>query len=447
MNNQSVYIETLGCAKNRVDSEIMMACMETGGFSPVSDPARAGVIVLNTCGFLTSAVNEGLDRFLELAEFKQEGKGHCECLVLAGCMSQRYKDELLDELPEADAVLGTSDFTQILTVVEQYLTDQERRGWFNRRPGYEEANLEAPRILSTLPHYAWVKIAEGCSNMCSFCSIPALRGGFHSKAIQRVVQECKGLIGQGVKELNLISQDTSSFGIDRDQDLMGLVGELSKLEGDFWVRLFYCYPNRFPLELLDLMAADPRFVPYLDLPFQHVNDRVLKAMNRKITREKLEKLLEQARTKLPGVSIRTSLIVGFPGETDRQFEELLKFVQEGWFDHLGVFAYSDEDNIFSNRLDDKVPEEVCEERREAVMLAQQEVSFAKNQKQVGQIQKVLVEGTSRETDLLLEGRNARQGVEVDGVVLINDGQATAGTFVEVEITEAHPYDLVGRIVS
>lgn len=447
MDYRAVYIETLGCAKNRVDSEIMMACMNEGGFSPVSDPARASVIVLNTCGFLTSAVNEGLDRFLELAEHKKSGQGVCECLVLAGCMSQRYKEELLDELPEADAVLGTSDFTQILTVVEQYLTDQERRSWFNRRPGYEEANLEAPRMLSTLPHYAWVKIAEGCSNMCSFCSIPALRGGFHSKRINRVVQECQGLIDQGVKELNLISQDTSSYGVDNEQNLFQLMIELAGLKGEFWVRMFYCYPNQFPLDLLDLMASEQRFVPYLDIPFQHINDQILRQMNRRINRAKLEGLIEQIKTRLPGAALRTSLIVGFPGETKEQFNELLRFVEEGWFDHLGVFAYSDEDNIFSRRLDDKVDEEEAEERREAILLAQQQVSLAKNQKQVGQIQKVLVEGTSKETDLLLEGRNARQGVEVDGVVLINEGQATAGEFAQVEITEAHPYDLVGRIVS
>lgn len=423
-----------------------MAALVGGNFVPVTEPALAEVIVLNTCGFLTSAVNESLDRFLELAEYKEAQKGQCRCLVMAGCMSQRYREDLLAELPEADAILGTSDFTQILTVVNQSLLTQERRGWFKPRAGYEEANLTAPRLLSTLPHYAWVKIAEGCSNMCSFCSIPALRGGFRSKSILGVTQECKALLGQGVKELNLISQDTSSFGLDKGEDLLGLMRSLAKLDGDFWVRLFYSYPNRYPLELLDLMAQDPRFVPYLDIPFQHTNDRILKAMNRKITGKELKGLIEKAKAKLPQAVFRTSLIVGFPGETQQEFEELLSFVEDGWVDHLGVFAYSDEDNISSYKLGSKLEEEEIEERRDRLMAAQQEVSLGKNQKQVGQIQKVLVEGTARETELLLEGRNAFQGVEVDGVVLINEGEAQAGTFAQVEIIEAHPYDLVGRII-
>ena len=444
--NRTVYLETLGCAKNRVDSEIMLASMAAGNFQPVTDPQEAEVIILNTCGFLTSAVNESLDRFLELAEFKKEGSGVCRCLVMAGCMSQRYRESLLDELPEADAVLGTSDYTQILTVVNQSLLSNERKAWFAVRPGYEEANLEAPRIRSTLSHYSWVKLAEGCSNMCSFCSIPSLRGGFHSRKIHSLKQECQTLLSQGVKELNLIAQDTSSFGVDNEQTLMGLMGELSGLEGDFWARLFYSYPNRYPTELFDLMNNDSRFVPYLDMPFQHINDRILKRMNRRITKKELLGLLDTAKSKLNRFAFRTSLIVGFPGETKTEFNELLEFVQSGVVDHLGVFAYSDEDNINSNRLDGKIPEEEIEERCGLIMEAQQAVSFAKNQKQVGQIQKVLVEGSSKETDLLLEGRNAFQAVEVDGVVLINEGQAEAGSFVNVEIIEAHPYDLVGRII-
>jgi len=444
--NRTLYIESLGCAKNRVDSEIMLAAMVAGSFKPVSGPEEADVIVLNTCGFLTSAVNESLDRFLELATYKNPEKGQCKCLVLAGCMSERYQENLLSELPEADAVMGTSDYTQILMVVNQALVSQERKAWFSPKTGYSEANLEAPRVQSTLAHYSWVKIAEGCSNMCSFCSIPALRGGFHSKKINLIEQECKALLGSGVKELNLIAQDTSSFGLDKGEDLWGLMQRLSSLDGDFWVRLFYSYPNLYPDQLFDLMNQDKRFVPYLDLPFQHINDRVLKDMNRKITEKELMALLERAHNKLDRFAFRTTLIVGFPGETEQEYNQLLNFVESGVVDHLGVFPYSDEDNIRSNRLDGKLDEALIEERCQRIMEAQQEVSLAKNQKQVGQIQKVLVEGTSKETDLLLEGRNAFQAVDVDGVVLINEGHAEAGTFAQVEIIEAHPYDLVGKIL-
>jgi len=444
--NRTLYIESLGCAKNRVDSEIMLAAMVAGSFKPVANPEDADVIVLNTCGFLTSAVNESLDRFLELANYKDQANGVCKCLVLAGCMSERYQENLLDELPEADAVMGTSDYTQILMVVNQALLSKERKAWFSPKTGYVEANLEAPRIRSTLSHYSWVKIAEGCSNMCSFCSIPSLRGGFQSKRIDLVEQECIALLSSGVKELNLIAQDTSSYGLDRGDNLLGLMRRLSGMEGDFWVRLFYSYPNLYPTELFDLMNQDQRFVPYLDLPFQHINDRVLKDMNRKITQKELLGLLDVARNKLDRFAFRTTMIVGFPGETEKEFGELMKFVQSGAVDHLGVFPYSDEDNIRSNRLEGKLPEGLIGERCDQLMEAQQGVSLAKNQKQIGQIQKVLVEGTSKETELLLEGRNAFQAVEVDGVVLINEGHAEAGTFAQVEIIEAHPYDLVGKII-
>ena len=439
-----VYIETLGCAKNRVDSEIMMASLVAGNFQPTADPARAEVILVNSCGFLTEAVEESVERVLDLSKYKTEGA--CKLLVFAGCATERYREALLDELPELDAILGTSDYTQILALVNQALLTGERASWLAARPGYDMANLTAPRILSTLPHFAWLKIAEGCSNRCSFCNIPALRGGFSSKPIKNVVQEAQALIKQGVKELNLISQDSSSFGVDKDEDLLGLAQALSALEGDFWVRLFYCYPNRFPLGLLDVMAKDPRLVPYLDIPFQHVNDRILKAMNRQIKGAALFKLLEQARQKLPELSFRTSLIVGFPGETKAEFKEMLSFVESGAVDHLGVFVYSDEDNIKSQKLPKKIGLKEKEERRGLLMEAQQQVSFAKNQKRVGNRIKILVEGTSKETELLLEGRHQGQGPEVDGSVLINEGQAIAGTWAEVEIVEAMPYDLVARIL-
>ncbi|MCP4298140.1 MAG: 30S ribosomal protein S12 methylthiotransferase RimO [Proteobacteria bacterium] len=444
--NRSVYIETLGCAKNRVDSEIMLGTLLSNQFVYSKDPAEAAVIVVNTCGFITSAVNESVERILDLAKFKEN---ECQLLVVAGCLSERYRESLLKELPEIDGLIGTSDYTEILSCINHLLEQGGRRSYFQKQPKYSSNNLAVERAISTDRHYAYLKIAEGCSNMCSFCNIPKLRGHFNSRTPENIEFELLSLLNRGVKEINLISQDSSSYGLDLNDpsELFSLVSRL--LAGnsmDFWLRIFYSYPNQYPLKLVELMEQDSRLVPYLDIPFQHISDGVLKRMNRKISGIEIESLIDKILKGKVKKAIRTTFIVGFPGETEDDFNQLLRFVEKGYFQHIGVFTYSDEDNILSKKYGDPVPIEQKEERRSILLEAQQKISLQKNSEQVGQIQKVLVEGLSGETDLLLQARNCRQGVDVDGVVLINEGEVKAGEFCHVEITEAHPYDLIARIV-
>jgi ribosomal protein S12 methylthiotransferase len=440
-----VYLETLGCAKNRVDSEIMLTALGHAGYAFTEDPAQAQVIVVNTCAFLTSATEEGIERLLALSDFK--GAGTCEKLVCAGCMSERYREALLEEVPELDGLLGSSNFQEIPALLDDlYAGRGSRVVRLLRKPHYAHYELRE-RIQTTPRAYAYVKVAEGCSNMCSFCNIPFLRGYFSSRSIASVVDEVRERVEAGVKEINLISQDTASYGVDRDDgaDLEKLLRAVDTVEGDFWVRLFYAYPNTFGRGAMEALAGSRHIVPYLDMPFQHIADPVLRAMNRRITERQIRARLEELKTVVPGLALRTTFIVGFPTESEADFARLQAFVAEGWFDHVGVFAYSHEDNIRSARHGDPVPGRVKRLRRKALLETQQRVSAARNAARVGQVLPVLVEGHSAETELLLQGRAAFQGPEVDGVVYINEGVATPGRFHPVEITEAHAYDLVGRV--
>ena len=445
LSGKRVYLETLGCSKNRVDTEIMLSHLLQNGHSLTEDPTNAEVIVVNTCGFLTSASEESVNRILELSDQKTEG--HCEKLVATGCLTQRYQEEMAAEIPELDGLMGSQGFERIPELIQaMYEHPEEPQLFLTKKPHY--ARYEEQEAIQTTPrHFAYVKIAEGCSNMCSFCNIPALRGNFSSRKVESVVREICGLVKKGVKEINLISQDTSSYGRDWDKQphLAELLRGISSVEGDFWVRMFYCYPNTLTEEVLEVMAADPRFCRYLDMPFQHISDAVLKDMNRKITRREIEDKMAEIRRWLPEVAWRTTFIVGFPTETEEHFEELLGFVEQARFHHVGVFPYSHEDNIRSSKWGDPVPNRVKHERRKQLMALQQRISQENLEQYVGQTIRVLVDGYSEETDLLLQGRAAFQGPEVDGLVYINDGIARPGTFHDVEITEAHPYDLVGAI--
>ena len=440
------YLETLGCAKNRVDSEIMLTQLLDKGYELTEQAGEAEMIIVNTCGFLSTASQESINRILELSDFKEEG--HCKKLVATGCLSQRYGHELRRKIPEIDGLLGSTEFERIPELLDSlYQPSGASAEFLAEKPHYLQYDRQQ-RVRSTPPHYAYLKIAEGCSNMCSFCNIPLLRGGFSSRSISSVVRECSEMIESGVHEINLISQDTSSYGRDLKDgtNLAGLLRAVSELEGDFWIRMFYCYPNSFTEEVLKIMESDPRFCRYLDMPFQHICDPVLKKMNRKITRKKIESLMHRVRTRLPDVAWRSTFIVGFPTEREEDFDELVQFVKEGHFQHVGVFLYSDEDNIRSSKYGDPVPHALKEERRERLMELQQEVSLKHNRAQIGTVQKVLVEGYSTDTDLLLEGRSQYQGPEVDGTVYINEGNAVSGSFHQVEITEAYEYDLIGKII-
>ena len=445
--SKRIYLETLGCSKNRVDSEVMLAQLTQSGHELVESEQNAEVIVVNTCGFLTAASEESVNRILELS--KQKSSGSCEKLVATGCLTQRYREELSQEIPELDGLLGSHGFERMPELISaMYEHPEHPQIFLSKKPHYTHYEQQE-RIQSTPRHFAYVKIAEGCSNMCTFCNIPYLRGGFSSRTVETVTEEIRGLVAKGVREINLISQDTSSYGRDfRDgsTDLTALLRSISGLDGDFWVRMFYCYPNTFTEATLEIMAADARFCRYLDMPFQHVSDAVLKRMNRKITRRQIEERMQLIRSYLPEVAWRTTFIVGFPTETEADFEELLEFVQEGHFQHVGVFTYSHEDNIRSAKWGDPVPDAVKHKRRKQLMAAQQAISLQHNQNRVGQSMRVLVDGYSEETDLLLQGRTEFQGPDVDGVAYINEGTARPGSFHEIEITDAHAYDLVGRIV-
>ena len=441
-----IYLETLGCAKNRVDSEIMLASLQTHGYELTLKPEVAEVIIVNTCAFLTEASEESINRILDLSDFKS--KGNCEKLVATGCLTQRYQDSLAKQIPELDGLLGSNGFERIPELVHTMYEDSGQSQLnLQQKPHYKQFEVQA-RVQTTPQHYAYLKVAEGCSNMCSFCNIPALRGNFSSRTVNSIVTEIRSLTEKGVKEINLISQDTSSYAKDfrNSTGLATLLKSISNLEGDFWIRLFYCYPNTFTAETLEVIAADKRFCRYLDMPFQHINDDVLKAMNRKINRRQIENKMAEVKASLPGAAWRTTFIVGFPTETEENFEELLEFVSAGHFLHVGVFSYSHEDNIRSAKWGDPIPNTLKHERRKRLMEAQQKVSSLRNNNYISRKIKVLMDGISQESDLLLQGRSEFQGPDVDGLVYINEGTARPGTFNNVEITEAHTYDLIGRIV-
>ena len=440
-----VYLESLGCAKNRVDSEIMAGTLATQGYGLTQDPANAQVIVVNTCAFLTSASQESINRLLELSEYKQTGV--CRYLVCAGCLSERHREELLTEMPELDALVGSSNFHEISEVIAAL--QQKRSTPLVRllpKPHYAHYEQRA-RQRSTQGGSVYLKVAEGCSNMCSFCNIPFLRGYFSSRRIQNVVEEATQWVQRGVRELNLISQDTSSYGVDLKDgsNLATLLRQLDRIEGDFWLRLFYAYPNPFNAEVMTAIAQSEHVLPYVDMPFQHIADPVLRDMNRRITKKRILSLLERMQHTIPNLALRSTLIVGFPTETQVQFEELLAFVEEGWFTHLGVFTYSHEDNIRAAAFGDPIPAREKQRRKQAILQAQQKISAKRNQAMVGKTTRALICGPHEETPLLLKARTAFQGPDVDGCTLINEGTANTGDFCNIHITEAHPYDLIAKI--
>ena len=441
-----IYLETLGCFKNQVDSEIMLASLQNQGFEVTKSPDSAEVIIVNTCAFLTEASEESINRILDLSDLKTTG--NCEKLVATGCLTQRYQDSLVEQIPELDGLLGSNGFEQIPELVNSIYEGPGRKKLnLKKKPHYSQFEKQ-DRIQTTPRHYTYLKIAEGCSNMCSFCNIPALRGNFSSRTVNSIVTEIINLTKKGVKEINLISQDTSSYGKDfkNGTGLATLLRNISEIEGDFWIRLFYCYPNSFTDEVIEVIAGDKRFCRYLDMPFQHINNEVLKAMNRKIDRAQIENKIQEIQKHLPDLAWRTTFIVGFPTETEDHFQELLEFVSAGHFMHVGVFSYSHEDNIRSAKLGDPVPNSLKQERRKQLMEAQQKVSSGRNKSWIGKQLKVLVDGLSEESDLLLQGRSEFQGPDVDGLIYINEGEARPGTFHTVEISAAYEYDLVGRIV-
>jgi ribosomal protein S12 methylthiotransferase len=442
-SSTKVGLVSLGCPKNLVDSEVMLGHLRQRGYEIAADARQADVIVVNTCAFIDRAKQESIDTILEMAREKESGRA--KRLVVTGCLAQRYDADLRREIPEIDATLGTGQVDDILRAVEGEATTTDAATGLPQWV-YDH---QSPRVLSTPAWMAYVKISEGCDYTCSFCIIPTLRGRHRSRPTADIVAEARALAARGVKEVVLIAQDSTRYGLDlgmRD-GLATLLRALGAIDGLRWIRVMYAYPATVTDGILGAIASEEKVVKYVDIPLQHAADSVLRRMKRPTGKGNLLGLVERMRERVPGLTVRTSFIVGFPGETEDEFEELLEFVKAGAFDNVGVFTFSDEEGTTSFDLPDRVATRVKESRRRRVMALQKRLSARRNRSRVGERVEVLVEGTHEDTDLLLRGRTAGQAPEIDGAVIINDGSALPGSFVTCEITESHDYDLVARIVT
>lgn len=438
---RTIHFVSLGCPKNRVDSEVMLGVAERAGYEHVERPEAASVIVVNTCGFIDAAKQESIDTILELAEHKQDGA--CERLVVTGCLSQRYPEELAEGLPEVDHFLGSSDMLRL----EHVLGGTAPRVLVGN-PADWVVGARDPRTISTRGASAYVKLAEGCNRSCSFCVIPQLRGKQRSRAPADIVQEVHRLAEAGVLEVNLVSQDTVAYGRDLPEgDLASVVRQIADVPGIRWVRLFYLYPEKLGDELIDLLAQHPRVLPYVDMPLQHAADGMLRRMRRGHGGRRLRDLVERLRARVPDLVFRTAFIVGHPGESAEEFEELCDFVKWAQFDRVGVFRYSDEPSARSSTLGAKIDPATIDRRARKLMRLQQPISRRKNQALIGRQLEVLVEGPSEEHDLVMVGRHAGQAPEIDGMVFLSGEATSPGTLTTVEITQAADYDLVGEVVS
>ncbi len=425
---------SLGCPKNQVDTEQMLGVLTGSGFEITPDQKDADIIVVNTCGFIESAKEESIEAILDAAKMKSEGR--CSKVIVAGCLSQRYRDELLKELPEADAVIGTGEIARIGDICRTVLGGKEQVLDVS-----EPAMVYGlPRLSTTPRHYRYLKISEGCSNRCSYCAIPIIRGNFKSRPSGSILEEARTLAAEGAKELVLLAQDSTAYR-DQGKDLASLLKSLCRVRGIEWVRLMYAYPGRIGTDLMDVMAAEEKICKYLDLPIQHFDDKVLAAMNRRSTSADIRKTIEQLRKRVPGIALRTSLIVGFPGETEAAFKRLLAYVKEAEFEHLGVFSYSPEEGTPAAAFERTVPADIAADRLGRIMKAQARISLKKNRALVGSRQRILIDGME---DMALIGRMSTQAPEIDGLVYLSETEAGPGEFVDVVITNAKEYDLMGE---
>ena len=438
---------SLGCPKNLVDTEVMMGQLTARGHELTPQPAEADVIVVNTCSFIDPAKQESVDTIVEMGKFKQTGRA--QRLVVAGCLVERYRGDIRKDLPEVDAIVGTNEIERIVAACEGHTSASTIAAPADPYLYHDMTE----RVFTTPRHFAYLKIAEGCDHPCTFCVIPQYRGAFRSRRFESVVVEANRMLQMGVREINLIGQDTTCYGEDLGlkDGLASLLARLARLESPapYWIRFLYAYPNRITQKLLDTIAEHPALVKYLDMPLQHAAGPVLKRMKRGSNGELFLKILERVRRTIPGVAIRSSFIVGFPGETREDFEYLCDFVKEAKFDRLGVFTYSDEDTSKSYELDAKVDGRTIHNRKRSLMAVQRKVSRAMNKHLVGREFPILVEGPSKETDLLWEGRLETQAPDIDGVCYINDDGGLPlrqGELRRVRITETHDYDLVGEII-
>lgn len=442
---QKVSMVSLGCPKNLVDAEVMLGYLSNNGYTITTDEHEADIIIVNTCSFIKEAKQESIDTILDLADRKHDG--NCRLLVVAGCLPQRYQQELAQELPEVDIFVGTGDYPKIAEIITEKGEDDGQL-LYTGDPNYLY-DVELPRMQSTPLYTAYLKIAEGCSNCCSYCVIPSLRGAFRSRPPELVLEEARRLVANGTRELNLVAQDITRYGSDLEDgvNLEWLIGQLHGIDGLRWIRLLYAYPDGITDGLLTIMREGEKVCKYLDIPLQHISDPILKRMNRRSSEEDIRALIPKIRAEVPDIALRTSLIVGFPGETDEDFKKLLQFVEEAQFDRLGVFCYSREEGTPAAEMPDQVSERIKRERYKKLMRAQARLSFKRNRKLVDREDDVIVEGYSEETELLLKGRTSRQAPDIDGQVYITAGQANVGDIVRLRITDSSDYDLIGEIIS
>ncbi|MBR6100912.1 MAG: 30S ribosomal protein S12 methylthiotransferase RimO [Ruminococcus sp.] len=438
-----VGMVSLGCAKNQVDAERMLFILREAGFEIVADAALSDVVIVNTCGFIESAKQEAIDTILEFCTLKQEGR--IKAVICTGCLSERYRDEVIKEIPELDAVVGIGCNSEIADIVRNVLSGAGAFGRFSEK---EALDIEGGRIISTQPFYAYLKIAEGCDNCCTYCAIPSIRGRFRSRAMEDIISEAKWLAESGVTELVVIAQDTTRYGEDNygEQKLPELLRELCKIEGIKWIRTLYCYPERITDELLDTIASEEKLVKYLDIPMQHCNGDILKRMNRRGDRESLSALIAKIRARIPGVILRTTMLVGFPGETEEQFTELCQFIKDMKFERLGCFAYSAEEGTPAASFEDQVPIKIKEKRSEIVMEEQMFISDRFNESMIGRTLEVVTEGFDRYAECWY-GRSAMDAPEIDGKVFFaSDRKLREGEYVSVTIDDVMDYDLIGTRV-
>lgn len=440
----NILFISLGCDKNLVDSEVMLGLLDSKGYQIVDDETQADIIVVNTCCFIHDAKEESIQTILDMAQYKTEGR--LKALVVTGCLAQRYQQEILEEIPEVDAVLGTTSYDKIVDAVEEAL---EGQGHVKMQDLDALPLVEAKRLVTTGGHFAYLKIAEGCDKHCTYCIIPKIRGNYRSVPMERLIKEAQELAEQGVKELILVAQETTVYGMDLygRKSLSKLLRELCKISGIRWIRILYCYPEEIDEELIQTIKEEPKICHYLDLPIQHASDGVLKRMGRRTSKAQLVEIIGRLRQEIPDITLRTTLITGFPGETKEQHEELLEFVDEMEFERLGVFTYSQEEDTPAAGFEDQVEEEVKEDRQAEIMELQQEIVFEQAESMIGREVLVMIEGKVADENAYV-GRTYRDAPNVDGLIFVNtEEELMSGDFARVRVTGAAEYDLIGELIS
>jgi len=438
---QKIGFISLGCDKNLVDSEFMLGTLKNYGFTFTNDAQEADAIIINTCGFIDAAKQESIDTILEMAQYKKKGK--LKYLIVTGCLAQRYKETIYAEIPEVDVILGVGEFNKIGDVLSDL--DSHSRVVLTSNSSFIDYDLN--NRVSIYPYISFVKISEGCDNRCSYCSIPYIRGPYKSRPIHSIKQEVEKLVSQGIKEVNLVAQDTTNYGIDifGKPSLPTLLKELDQISGDFWIRILYAYPNNVNQELLEILKRSSKIVNYLDIPLQHINDRILKLMNRPTNGTFIKKLIERIKTTIPDISIRTTFIVGFPTESDEEFQELVDFIKAYELDNVGVFKYSREENTPAYNIKPQVSKKVMNKRYNEIMTVQKIISKNKNERLIGTITRMLVESYDKERNLYL-GRCWKDAPFVDGLIKLEANNCKMGEFYNVRITNAFPYDLSAKVI-